>query len=410
MTAPKTHARLATLESEHGMLRINGTPLDRIAERVGRTPFYVYDRAAITRRIGELRAALPDRVLLHYAIKANPMPALVGHVRSFVNGFDVASANEMLVALDGGMPPGEISFAGPAKRPEEIRSAVAAGVCLNAESETEIERIHAAAEALGIPARVAVRVNPDFELKGSGMKMSGSPRQFGIDASRAPDAIRRAVELGLTFEGLHIFSGSQNLNAASIVEANEKTLALAIALADETGVALRSLNIGGGYGIPYFPGESPLDLAAVGAGLEAALASHEARLADMAVIVELGRYIVGEAGYYVCRVTDSKLSQGHRFLMADGGLHHHLANSGNFGQVLRKNYPVVIGNRMDAPAAEPATIVGPLCTPLDTVADRMALPAASAGDLVVVCQSGAYGYTASPHRFLSHPEPLEVLV
>lgn len=410
-TRPKPgHARLRELARVDGELAINGIPVRRLVERVGRTPFYAYDRCALSERVASLRAALPSRIELHYAIKANPMPAVVAHMRTLVDGFDVASQREMLLALDAGMPPQEISFAGPAKQLPELRAAVAAGICINCESETELERIGACAAELGLGGRVALRVNPSFELKGSGMKMSGSPRQFGIDAERVPSAIKRLDALGLTFDGLHIFCGSQNLNAESIIEANRLTLGLASELCQQGKTRPRFVNLGGGYGIPYFPGEEPLDLVRVADALAESIAANDSVLADVALVLELGRYLVGEAGYYVARVSDIKVSQGHTFVMVDGGLHHHLANSGNFGQVLRKNYPVVIGNKLDAPSAETVSIVGPLCTPLDLVADRIDVPQVEIGDLVVVLQSGAYGYSASPHGFLSHPPPLEVLV
>jgi diaminopimelate decarboxylase len=409
-TAAPTHVRLRHLEARAGELLIGGWPLGRLVERVGRTPFYVYDRAALSSRVSRLREHLPGCVKLHYAIKANPMPAVVAHMRTLVDGFDVASQGEMRVALDSGMPPADLSFAGPAKQEAEIRAAIAAGISLHCESERELERIAAHAEALGIAPRIALRVNPDFELKGSGMKMGGSPRQFGIDAARVPAVLALLRGRGLGCEGLHIFCGSQNLKAEAIIEANAKTIELACRLAHDAGVRFRYVNIGGGYGIPYFAGENELDTRAVGAALATLLAEHADALADTGIVVELGRYLVGEAGYYVTRITDIKESQGQTFAMCDGGLHHHLSNSGNFGQVLRKNYPVVIGNRLDAAPATTATLVGPLCTPLDLVADRLPVPALAVGDLVVVLQSGAYGFTASPQAFLSHPPPLEILL
>lgn len=411
MDTPKdSHARLSSLAARDGQLLIGGQPAERLAARAGRTPLYVYDRAAMSARVAALRACLPAEVELHYAIKANPMPAVVAHFAGLVDGFDVASQREMLVALDAGMDPAEISFAGPAKQEAELRAAVAAGICVNCESETELERLARQARELGLPARVALRVNPDFELKGAGMKMAGSPRQFGIDAARIPAAMRQAESLGLNLEGLHIFCGSQNLRAEAIIEANARTLELAAALTAQAPRPFRSLNIGGGYGIPYFPGEQPLDLAAVGSALGDALERHRAALGGARIVVELGRYLVGEAGYYLTRITDLKESQGQLFAMVDGGLHHHLSNSGNFGQVLRKNYPVVIANRLHEAPTGTANIVGPLCTPLDIVADKLRVPTLAVGDLVCVLQSGAYGYTASPQLFLSHPAPLEILV
>ena len=305
MSTDKTaHVRLADLERSRGELCINGQALSRLVERVGRTPCYLYDRAALSARVATLRAALPAQVKLHYAIKANPMPAVVAHMRDLVDGFDVASQREMLVALDSGMPAQEISFAGPAKQQSELRAAIAAGIGLNCESETELERIAQCASALGLAPTVALRVNPDFELKGSGMKMAGSPRQFGIDAERIPSVLARMRALGLHCAGLHVFCGSQNLRAEAIIEANQLTLQLALRLASDAGMKFDFLNIGGGYGIPYFPGEAALDLSTVGAALAGLLESHAADLAGTDVVVELGRYLVGEAGYYVTRVSD----------------------------------------------------------------------------------------------------------
>jgi diaminopimelate decarboxylase len=258
--------------------------------------------------------------------------------------------------------------------------------------------------------RVAVRVNPDFELKSSGMKMGGGPKQFGVDAERVPAMLERIGQLELDFQGFHIFSGSQNLRADAIQEAQEKTIELALRLAQHAPSPVRLLNIGGGFGIPYFPGERPLDIAAVGANLGRLLEGMQRRLPQANVVIELGRYIVGEAGLYVCRVIDRKISRGHVFLITDGGLHHHLAASGNFGQVIRKNYPVVVGNRVLGGSREVASVVGPLCTPLDLLADSMEMARADVGDLIAVFQSGAYGLSASPTAFLSHPAPAEILV
>jgi diaminopimelate decarboxylase len=187
-------------------------------------------------------------------------------------------------------------------------------------------------------------------------------------------------------------------------------LELALRLADAAPQPVRFLNLGGGFGIPYFPGEQPLDLAPIGANLASLVERARTELPAASLVIELGRYLVGEAGVYVSRVVDRKVSRGQVFLVTDGGLHHHLAASGNFGQVVRKNYPVAIGNRMDASDREVASVVGPLCTPLDLLADRMDLGHAQVGDLIVVFQSGAYGLTASPAAFLSHPQAAEVLV
>ncbi|MDV3243246.1 MAG: pyridoxal-dependent decarboxylase, exosortase A system-associated [Methylocaldum sp.] len=294
---------------------------------------------------------------MHYAIKANPMPAVVQHLAGLVDGLDVASAGEMKVALDTPMPPEHISMAGPGKRAEELSCAIAAGILINVESAHELDVIARQSERLGHPARVAIRINPAFELKSSGMKMGGGPKQFGVDEELVPELLRRVGKYQLDFQGFHIFSGSQNLRAEAIIEAQQKSIELALRLADHCPSPIRLLNIGGGFGIPYFPGEQPLDIRPIGEQLTERLEEIRPHLPNATVVIELGRYIVGEAGLYVCRVVDRKMSRGQVFLVTDGGLHHHLAASGNFGQVIRKNYPVVIGNKVQwsARSAPPST-------------------------------------------------------
>ena len=364
----------------------------------------------LSSRVAELRAALPKNIKLHYAMKANPMPALVCAMAGLVDGIDVASGGELKVALDAGADPAEISFAGPGKRRSELAQAVAAGVLINIESFREVSELALIATELGLPARVAVRVNPDFELKGSGMKMGGGPKQFGVDAEHVPALLGEIRQAGLAFEGFHLFAGSQNLRAESICEAQQKSYELALRLAADAPSPVRFLNLGGGFGIPYFPGENRLDLAPIGENLERLAERATQEMPNAHLVIELGRYLVGEAGIYVARVVDRKISRGQTFLVVDGGLNHHLSASGNFGQVIRKNYPVAIGNRMASGERESATVVGPLCTPLDLLADRMDLAVARPGDLVVIFQSGAYGASASPHGFLGHPAPVEVIV
>ena len=410
LRTPPRHTDMSQFAQDGGELMVGGLPLSRLAARVGQTPFYAYDRDLLAQRITELRNTLPAGIQLHYAMKANPMPALVSFMAARVDGLDVASGRELRVALDSGMDPQEISFAGPGKNLAELEQAIASGVLLNIESAREARLLSDISERTGWAARVAVRVNPDFELKSSGMKMGGGPKQFGVDAESVPALLAEIGQLGLQFEGFHLYAGSQNLRAESIVEAQQKSFELCLRLAESAPSAVRSFNLGGGFGIPYFPGEQRLDLAPVADNLARLQQDAASRAPGSRLVIELGRYLVGEAGIYVARVVERKLSRGHVFLVTDGGMHHHLAASGNFGQVIRKNYPVAIGNRMGSSDTENVSVVGPLCTPLDLLADKMDLPRAQEGDLVVVFQSGAYGFTASPRDFLSHPQPLEVLV
>jgi diaminopimelate decarboxylase len=401
---------MTSFETEAGELLVGGMPLSRLAERVGQTPFYAYDRARLAARVAAVRAALPQGIGLHYAVKANPMPALVGFMRPLVDGLDVASAGEMAVALDAGADPRHLSFAGPGKREVELRQAVAAGVLLNLESPREVALLADASSGLGVPARVAVRVNPDFELRGAGMRMGGGAKPFGVDTEQVPALLKAIGAAGLQFEGFHLYPGSQNLKGELIAQGLQQSYELLQRLAADAPAPVQQVNLGGGWGIPYFPGEQPLDLVPVADALADIQARMGQAMPQARAVLELGRYLVGEAGVYVARVLDRKLSRGQVFLVTDGGLHHHLAASGNFGQVIRRNYPVAIGNRMGATDTETASVVGPLCTPLDVLGERMALARAEPGDLVVVFQSGAYGPSASPQAFLGHPPCAEVLV
>jgi diaminopimelate decarboxylase len=404
------HAPISQFPVVDDCLVVGGVPLPELARRLGRTPFYAYDRRLISERVELLRTHLPRQVHIHYAMKANPMGEVVAHLAGLVDGLDVASAGELRIALEAGARPDTISFAGPGKTDADLEAALAAGIVINLESEGEMERLAAIASRRRARARVNVRVNPDFELKSSGMKMGGGPKPFGVDAERVPAMLRRIGELALDFQGFHIFSGAQNLRADAIAEAQRKSVELAVRLAQDAPGPVRILNIGGGLGIPYFPGDERLDVSLVAHNLAAILQGLDSRLPGAQVVLELGRFLVGEAGIYVCRVIDRKISRGHCFLVTDGGLHHHLAASGNFGQVVRKNYPAAVGNRVRGTEREIVSVVGPLCTPLDLLADNMEMAKAGVGDLIVVFQSGAYGLSASPTAFLSHPPPAEILV
>jgi diaminopimelate decarboxylase len=413
--APKTpdaprHASMNQFEVVDNCLQLGGRALTEIAAEVGKTPFYAYDRSVIRAQVDALRTALPGGIHLHYAMKANPMPAVVNFLAGLTDGLDVASAGELRVALATGTAPANISFAGPGKSAEDLRTAVASGVIINMESPAEMLRIAALAESTGTRPRVAIRVNPDFELKAAGMKMGSGPKPFGVDAETVPQMLQTLGTLPLDFMGFHIFSGSQNLREEAIIEAQSKTFELAFRLAAHAPAPVRWLNIGGGLGVPYFPGEQRLGLAAIADNLKPLLQAAKQQLPEAEIVMELGRYFTAEAGVYVCEIVDRKVSRGETFLVTNGGLHQHLAASGNFGQVIRKNYPLCLGNRVSGPETEVVNVVGPLCTPLDILGHKVSLPVAEPGDLIVLFQSGAYGLTASPLGFLSHPPPGEILV
>lgn len=391
-----------------GELTIGGVAAEALVEAHG-SPLFVYDAAIVAARTARFRAAMPAQVDLHYAVKANPYPPLIAAIAPLVDGLDVASAGELEKAL-AVKTAAAISFAGPGKRDGELEAAVRAGATLNIESEGEARRAVAIGERLGIRPRVAVRVNPDLELKGSGMKMGGRASPFGVDTERVPALVRSLLAAGADWRGFHIFAGSQALDANALIATQAATIDLAARLADAAGAAPPLMNLGGGFGIPYFPGDAPIDVARIGAALADALAARAAVLADSGFAIELGRWLVGEAGVYLTRVVDVKESRGELFAVVDGGLHHQLAASGNFGTVVRRNYPVALARAMGAAADSEVSVVGCLCTPLDRLADRVALPRPREGDVVAVFLAGAYGLTASPAGFLGHPAPAELLL
>lgn len=396
--------------AQDGELVIGGKTASELVEMAGRTPCFVYSKAHLDQRVADLRAAMPERLGINYAVKANPFGPVIGHMAGVVDGFDIASAGELAMLEAAGIDPARVSFAGPGKRDEELEAAIAAGVTLNCESEGEARRALAIGERTGTTPRIAIRVNPDFELKGSGMKMGGGAKPFGVDAERVPALARDVIAAGAEWRGLHIFTGSQALSADAIIEAQANVLDCADRLAREIGAALPKLNMGGGFGIPYFAGDEPLEISTVGAALKERFADLPASLAETDLCIELGRYLVGEAGVYLTRIIDRKQSHGVTYLITDGGLHHQLAASGNFGTVVRRNYPVAIASSFDAQPEEEANVVGCLCTPLDRLADAAHLPRADVGDLVAVFCAGAYGASASPANFLGHGPAAELLV
>ena len=377
------------------------------------SPFYVYSKQRIEQKLSTLRTAMPRNIRLHYAVKANPMADLITWLSPQCDGLDVASGGELQNTLALGIDGQDISFAGPGKSIDELTLAIKSGCNLNIESDTELTRVIELSQQLKQVARVALRINPDFELKSSGMQMAGGAKPFGVDSEKALPILQRMLAAKLDFRGIQIYAGSQNLSASAINQAMTQTFALGAALSQELGQTLASFNIGGGFGVPYFAGQEELDIEAVGRHLHDLMQDYQATFSETDIILELGRYIVADAGVYLCKITDKKVSRGETFLITNGGLHHNLAASGNFGQVIRKNYPVLIANKLATTAKDPVeevTIVGPLCTPLDILAKHIRLPKADIGDYVAVFQTGAYGYSASPKDFLGHPAANEILL
>lgn len=394
-------------------LVVGGLPISAVVARHG-TPLYLYDGGVLDRQYHALRRALPARFSISYSVKANPNRALLERFVALGCGLEVASAGELLQALAAGCPAARVMFAGPGKRNDELELALRCGIGeIHAESPLEVERIAAVGLRLGVTAPVALRVNPTEEAQGGAMVMGGKPSQFGVDEEQADLLVDRLVQDPVfEFRGLHLFTGTQILDHTVLLRQYRKGLALARRVARRLGRALATVDLGGGLGIPYFPGDRPLDLDKFREELAALTAEIEGDplFSGTRFVLEPGRYLVGESGIYVTRVIDIKVSRGKKFVVVDGGMHHHLAASGNLGQIIRRSFPVALLTRLDAPPEETVDVVGPLCTPLDVLARGVALPAATVGDLVGIFQSGAYARTASPLGFLSHPAPAEVLV
>ncbi|AVO43728.1 type III PLP-dependent enzyme [Phreatobacter cathodiphilus] len=399
--------------TEGSDLLIGGIPARVLAERFG-TPLFAYDAALIRASYRALAAAIEGFAGIHYSIKANPNPAVVRVLHEEGAGIEIASLGEFRAARTAGVDPAHMLFAGPGKRRAELEAVIGAGIGeIHLESREEMAHAAAIGAALGRRVAVAIRVNPVAEAQGGAMRMGGKAAPFGFDEEdleAVVDAVAASPHLDLT--GVHFFAGTQILDAAVLLGQWRHGLAVASRAAARLGRPLRTIDLGGGLGIPYFAGDGTLDLAAVKAGLPdlVALKAADPLIRNAHVLVEPGRYLVGASGVYLAAVLSAKLSRGQRFLVVDGGMHHHLAASGNLGQVIKRDYPVVAASRVGEPSAGPASVVGPLCTPLDTLARKVEMPAMAEGDLVAVLQSGAYGPTASPVGFLSHPAAAEVLV
>jgi diaminopimelate decarboxylase len=404
---------------DDGMLMIGGHRADYLLGDLAwryegppqTTPAFVYDLSLIDRKIESFRSSFGG-IDLHYAVKANPYEPILRHMLGRVDGFDLASWGELDRAVSAGIKADITSIAGPGKTYSDLKAAILAEAVINIESEAEAERALCLSHETGVAPRLAIRVNPDFEIKGSGMRMGGGAKPFGVDAERVPALVRRILDFGgfREWEGFHIFAGSQALSPDALIEAQRATIDLAEALAEEIGADLPKLNLGGGFGIPYVHGDRPLDIAPIGAALRERIAARGPRLQDTKFAIELGRWLVGECGVYLTRIVDRKVSKGKTFLITDGGMQHQLAASGNFGQVIRRNYPVAIANAFGRAPDEEVTIVGCLCTPLDILADDVMMPRAEVGDIVAVFLAGAYGLTASPQAFLSQTPAREMVV
>ena len=394
--------------------RFAGHSLEELIDLAGTPSAYVYSRKTLSKKAYDTRAALPEKVQLHYSIKANPHSQTVAHLADLVDGMDVSSHAELLLALGSGLNPEKISFSGPGKTDREILSAITAGIVLHAESLNEIERLCQMANSLQKTPRIAIRINPDFTVKQSGMVMGGGPQPFGIDLEQIDSALNILNVNGVPCAGLHCYAGSQMLNAHLVCTLHQQTMDMMLDIVRRNDLTDVSLNLGGGFGVPYFSHESSLDVHCVGEHLSNLIEEAHDNTGISSIIIELGRYLIAESGIYISRIIEKKHSRGKLFLVVEGGMNHHLAASGNLGQAIRRNFPIVGSALLSRKTSNQRTtivsIVGPLCTPLDILASDIELPELEVGDHIAVLNSGAYGYSASPHRFLSHPAPAELLI
>lgn len=372
------------------------------------TPFYLYDAQVLLQRVSRARAALPGALL--YAMKANPNAELLGHLRGAVAGLDVSSLGEVYLALRCGWAPGQLHFAGPGKTPRELEEAVGRGVLVSCESIRELDDVAARARAQGRRARIRLRLNPALRAQAYRLPMIGGPSPFGIDEEELPRAVEhlRRHDGAIALEGLHVHPGAQSTSVGAFLAAAAASLDLVEQLQRAHGVAVKSVNFGGGFGV-LGPGRE-FDVEAAGRKLTAMLEKFRAATGQaLEPVLELGRWLVGPAGLYVARVVSQKVSRGKHFVVLDGGLNHHLGATGHLAPDDAPRLPLLNLSRPEAPRVK-RTIVGPLCTPLDTFGDDVELPEPRLGDLLAVTGAGAYGYTFSPLRFLGHPLPAEIVL
>jgi len=411
------HDHVARITERHyevrdNELHVGGVPVTQITGEFG-TPIFVYDQAAIYNQLEQIKSMLPSRFGLFYSIKANPNATILKCMLNQGCGLEVASIGELYQALNAGCGPDRIIFAGPGKSWTELAAALGAGI-----RETHVESIDEArclndlAERSSKVAPIALRINP-LESSGGAMRMGGRASPFGIDEEQMHHVLNEVATLrSLQVEGVHLFMGTQILDAEMLITQYQNALSIAREVAEHIQRPLKTIDFGGGWGTPYFEHEKELDLDRVAAGIGtiAKQMAADPMLASAKGILEPGRILVNSAGIYLARVLRTKFSRGKTFVITDGGMHHHLAASGNLGQTIKRNYPVAIANKLGLPTTQAVDVVGPLCTPLDMLARQAKLPLVEAGDIFAIFQSGAYARTSSPHGFLSHDSPAEVMV
>lgn len=383
---------------------------DRILSNIAReygTPVYVYDTEKIISQYEKLKSSLPPEISILYSMKANPLLGICQMFKKLGSGIEVASSGELHTALAAGFQPKEIVFTSPGKTAEELDYAIASGVySINIESVEEAIHINEIAFQKGVVVDISIRINPDFDTAGSSIKMSGVASQFGIDQKLLEGAIAQIKSLqNVNIIGIHIYLGTQALNAKNITVSMENIIRLALQVSEEYNLTLEFLNLGGGFGIPYFKDETYLDMETLSKDFAEMWDRYSNRLTNTKVFVESGRFLMAEAGTYLTKILYKKFCKGKTFLVCDGGSNQHAA-SAFLGRHIRNNFPMHILNKEGSEAE--VNVVGSLCTPTDILGQNVVLPEAEQGDIVAIERSGAYGLTQSPALFLSHPLAAEI--
>lgn len=396
--------------SDTGELMIGGIAAEELVAEAGGTPLFVYDNNIIGGQIAALRAAMPDGLAVNYSVTANPYEPLLNFLGRYVDGFRVVSRGELEHLKRAGLAGIGMTFAGPGKRDDELEAGIAAGATISLESEGEAARAIEAGERVGIQPKLAVRVNPPFSIESGKVLVGARPSPFGVDADRVPALVDGLVEAGVDWRGLHIFAAAQCLDDDDLIIAHQAIIACAGEIAAVMNRPVPELNLGGGFDVPCFPGELPIDVYRMAHALQETLRVGPELLATTRLSLELGRWLVAESGVYLTRVLDRTESCGQTFLTCDGGGHHLLGATGCLREQAHGNFPIAVANRFDAPADEQVTVTGCLATPHDLFGDEVMLPRAESGDLIAIFCAGAYGLTASPQGWESRPAAREILV
>ena len=396
--------------AEDGQLMVGGVPAEEIVAEAGGTPVFAYDNNIIGGQIARLRAAMPDGLAVFYSVSANPNEELLNFLGRYVDGFRIVSRGELERLKRAELAGIPMNFAGPGKRDDELDAGIVAGATISVESEGEAARAILAGERTGVRPKLAVRVNPPFVIEDGKVTMGARPSPFGVDAERVPDIVEGLLEADIDWRGLHMFSAAQCLNDQALIEAHRAIIASAGEIAEGLGRPLPELNLGGGFDIPCFAGDEPLDIYRLAGALHETLCNGPELLATTRISLELGRWLVGEAGVYLTRILDRCESCGETFLTVDGGGHHLLRATGCLLERGRGNYPIAVASRFEAPAEEQVTVTGCLATPYDIFGDEVMLPRAEPGDLIAIFSAGAYGLAASPTGWESRPAAREILV